>query len=35
MKRITMAALILVAFSIAAVCQAQKSMGNKAGLEKT
>jgi ketosteroid isomerase-like protein len=34
MKRIMMAALI-VAFSIPTVCQGQKSMGNKAGLEKT
>jgi ketosteroid isomerase-like protein len=35
MKRMTMAALILVAFSISAVCYGQKAMGNKAGLEQT
>jgi ketosteroid isomerase-like protein len=35
MKRITMAALVFVALSIPAVCSAQKTMGNKAGLEKT
>lgn len=35
MKRITMAALIFVVFSVSAVCYGQKAMGNKAGLEKT
>lgn len=35
MKRIIMAALVFVAFSIPAVCVGQKAMGNKAGLEKT
>jgi len=35
MKRMTMAALIFVAFSISAVIYGQKAMGNKAGLEKT
>jgi ketosteroid isomerase-like protein len=35
MKRMMMAALIFVAFSISAVCYGQKAMGNKAGLEKT
>jgi hypothetical protein len=35
MKRIMIAALVFAAFCIPAVCQAQKAMGNKAGLEKT
>jgi ketosteroid isomerase-like protein len=35
MKRIMLAALVFVAFSIPSVCLGQKAMGNKAGLEKT
>ncbi|MEP6742196.1 MAG: nuclear transport factor 2 family protein [bacterium] len=35
MKRIMMAALVFVVFSISPVGHAQKAMGNKAGLEKT
>jgi len=35
MKRMTMAALIFVAFSISVVCYGQKAMSNKAGLETT
>lgn len=35
MKRTMIVALVFVALSVPAVCQAQKAMGNKAGLEKT
>lgn len=35
MKRIMIAAFVFVALLIPAVCQAQKTTGNKAGLEKT
>jgi ketosteroid isomerase-like protein len=35
MRRSMIAAFVFAAFSIGTVCQAQKAMGNKAGLEKT